>query len=117
MLTFLLGWAVLSALLFVAFVGVLRRFAEWHHAYLGAGCIALGALTLLWSHPLGFACIVVGDVLLWDDGLQHMVQVVTHDATYEAPLHRLWYYFPLGRSRLAGAVNAWLDHLFGRHGG
>ena len=60
---------------------------EWHHAYLGAGLVILGAVL---GRAIGIGAQLVGLVLTADDLYQHIEQTNNGRLTFQSPLHRFY---------------------------
>jgi hypothetical protein len=80
---------------------------EWHHAYLGALLVLVGALV---GGCVGLAFQLLGVVLTVDDLWEHVVQTF-HDEDYESPLHH-FYARVLWPMRWVQRLTRWLDGLF-----
>jgi hypothetical protein len=80
---------------------------EFHHAYLGALLVLVGAVVGGW---VGLVLQILGVVLTVDDLVQHMVQTFG-DEDYKSPLHQLYatYLWP---RRWVQRLTRWLDGFF-----
>jgi hypothetical protein len=81
---------------------------DWHHKYLGTGLTIL--VLLLSASWKAAVCVVIAQLIGWDDSVQHVVQAIT-DTPWHSPLRRV---FDLAYARWAWIrwLTARLDGLF-----
>lgn len=82
------------------------RLLQWHHEYAGWALFVLAGLaSWVW---LVLALRVIALALVWDDTVQHAVQLATGDLAWRSPLHRV-YARATARWSWLRRIEEWLD--------